>query len=224
MNVRLKERRVVRAGDSALMAQFEERVDVGISESVAALGRAVAQAKIAGVRDIVPTFRSLAVYFDPVVTDVDALSKVLQGSSVAPNPAARANVSAVPIRVPVRYGGPDGPDLEAVAEFAGVTPEEVVALHCAREYRVFMLGFVPGFAYLASVDERIAMPRLASPRAHVPAGSVGIAGLQTGIYPSETPGGWRLIGRTAVAPFDPRRKSPFLLQAGDHVQFVAEQA
>ena len=117
------------------------------------------------------------------------------------------------------YGGELGPDLAGVASFAGLTETAVVDVHAGGSYRVFMLGFVPGFAYLGIVDTRIAMPRRATPRVRVPVGSVGIAGAQTGVYPSETPGGWQLIGRTPVKPFDPARDEPFLLKAGDTVQF-----
>ena len=123
----------------------------------------------------------------------------------------------------MEYGGEGGPDLADVASFAGVRPEDVVAMHSSRTYRVFMLGFVPGFAYMAAVDERIAMPRLDTPRTRVPAGSVAIAGVQTGIYPSATPGGWRLIGRTSIKAFDPGRATPCLFQAGDRVRFVPQR-
>jgi inhibitor of KinA len=123
------------------------------------------------------------------------------------------------IRIPVCYGGEFGPDLPAVAVFAGLAEHEVVQLHAAATYRVFMLGFVPGFAYLGMVDPRLSMPRRATPRVRVPAGSVGVAGIQTGVYPAETPGGWQLIGRTPVKPFDPTSMEPFLMKAGDAVEF-----
>jgi inhibitor of KinA len=123
------------------------------------------------------------------------------------------------VRIPVCYGGEFGPDLAGVAAFAGLAESDVVSAHSAATYRVFMLGFVPGFAYLGVVDARIAMPRHATPRVRVPAGSVGIAGVQTGVYSGETPGGWQLIGRTPLKPFDPARDEPFLMEAGDAVQF-----
>jgi len=121
----------------------------------------------------------------------------------------------------VCYGGDLGPDLPQVAAFANLPEDDVIRLHSSATYRVFMLGFVPGFAYLGLVDQRIAMPRHATPRVRVPLGSVGIAGVQTGIYPAETPGGWQLIGRTRVRPFDPSRAEPFLMKAGDAVEFYA---
>jgi inhibitor of KinA len=121
----------------------------------------------------------------------------------------------------VCYGGELGPDLAGVAAFAGTSEADVARVHAAGMYRVFMLGFVPGFAYLGVVDDRIAMPRHASPRVRVPAGSVGIAGAQTGVYTGGTPGGWQLVGRTPVKPFDASRDDPFLMKAGDAVQFYA---
>ncbi len=125
------------------------------------------------------------------------------------------------VTIPVAYGGDHGPDLEGLATAAGLSPQQVVALHTSVEYRVYMLGFSPGFPYLGQVPEAIAAPRLAEPRSHVPAGSVGIAGLQTGIYPQEGPGGWRLIGRTPVRLYNSTRAKPFLLQPGNRVRFRA---
>jgi inhibitor of KinA len=137
------------------------------------------------------------------------------------DPAAASRALQTPVRIPVCYDAELGPDLAAVASFAGVSEADVVRVHTGATYRVFMLGFVPGFAYLGTVDERIAMPRRAAPRVRVPAGSVGIAGAQTGVYPAETPGGWQLIGRTPLKPFDPLREDPFLMKSGDAVQFFA---
>ena len=123
------------------------------------------------------------------------------------------------VRVPVCYGGEHGPDLDQIAAAAGLTVEEAIELHCAPIYRVFMIGFMPGFAYLGLVDDRLAAPRRAEPRVRVPAGSVGIAGRQTGIYPADTPGGWMLVGRTPMRPFDLARETPCLFKPGDAVQF-----
>jgi KipI family sensor histidine kinase inhibitor len=209
--------RIVSAGDAALVVEFDARIDPAINARAIALAEAIQSAGLAGVRDVVPTYRSVAVYFDPLRTDYDALVRRVEQEALAPQAtpaAARATV-----RVPVCYGGALGPDLAGVAAFAGLSEQDVVRAHGAGVYRVFMLGFVPGFAYMGVVDARIAMPRHATPRVRVPSRSVGIAGVQTGIYPLETPGGWQLIGRTPVKPFDPQRAEPFLLQAGDAVQF-----
>jgi inhibitor of KinA len=177
----------------------------------------VRAAVLSGVRDVVPTFCSVAVYFDPLKTDVDALVRRLDREAARQAPAPMRVAS--PIRIPVCYGGEFGPDLAEVARFAGMSEGDIIELHSAPVYRVFMLGFVQGFAYLGTVDPRIAAPRRATPRVRVAAGSVGIAGLQTGIYPSESPGGWQLVGRTPVKPFDLGRLQPFLFKPGDAVRF-----
>jgi inhibitor of KinA len=211
--------RIVAAGDSAIVVEFDARIDPAINARAIALADAIQSAALDGVRDVVPTYRSIAVYFDPLRTDYDALIGRVEREALTPEaelPAARDA-----IRIPVCYGGPYGPDLPGVAAFAGLSEQDVILAHASGTYRVFMLGFVPGFAYMGIVDPRIAMPRHATPRVRVPIGSVGIAGVQTGIYPAETPGGWQLIGRTPVRPFDPQRPQPFLVQAGDVVTFHA---
>jgi KipI family sensor histidine kinase inhibitor len=211
--------RIVSAGDSALVIEFEDRIDPSVNARAIGVADALRTAGLAGVRDIVPTFRSVAIYFDPLHTDGDALVARLEAE--ASRPFRDALAARSPVRIPVCYGGELGPDLGAVAVFSQMDEAGVVVAHTARTYRVFMLGFVPGFAYLGTVDERIAMPRRSTPRVRVPIGSVGIAGVQTGIYPLETPGGWQLVGRTPTKPFDPDRSEPFLLAAGDAVQFYA---
>ena len=209
--------RLVAAGDSALIVEFQERIDPAVNARVIAVADSIQAAAIAGVRDVVPTYRSVAVYFDPLSTNYDALVESLERSAAqaVPEPVR----DRVPIRVPVCYGGECGPDLARVADFGHMSEADVVAIYSGTNYRVFMLGFVPGFAYMGIVDARIAAPRRSTPRGRVPRGSLGIAGAQTGIYPAETPGGWQLIGRTPVKPFDLSRAEPFLLKAGDTVQF-----
>lgn len=209
--------RIVAAGDSAIFVEFEERIDPGVNARTIAFAEAIAAANVAGVRDVVPAYRSAAIYFDPLRTDNAALMACVEREAGRPAPALAAAIA--PVRIPVCYGGELGPDLAGVAAFAKTDEEDVVRLHADGTYRVFMLGFVPGFAYLGTVDNRIAMPRHATPRVRVPSGSVGIAGIQTGVYPTETPGGWQLIGRTPLKPFDPFRDPPFLMKAGDSVQF-----
>ena len=209
--------RLVPAGDSALVVEFEERIDPAVNARAVALADSIQAAALVGVRDVVPTYRSVAVYFDPLSTNYDALvASVKRGAA---QPAPQSSRGRVPIRVPVCYGGELGPDLVRVADFGHLSEADVVAIHSGANYRVFMLGFVPGFAYMGIVDARIAVPRHSAPRVRVPLGSVGIAGAQTGIYPADTPGGWQLIGRTPVKPFDPSRAEPFLLKAGDTVRF-----
>ena len=209
--------RIVAAGDSAIFVEFEDRIDPGVNARTIAFAEAITAANVAGVRDVVPAYRSAAIYFDPLRTDSAALMASVERE--AGRPASSPAAAVAPVRIPVCYGGELGPDLPGVAAFAKAAEEDVVRLHADGTYRVFMLGFVPGFAYLGTVDDRIAMPRHATPRVRVPSGSVGIAGIQTGVYPAETPGGWQLIGRTPVKPFDPFRDPPFLMKAGDAVQF-----
>jgi len=208
--------RIRDAGDPALVADLGDVVDAAINRRAIGLAARVRAAGVAGVRDVVPTFRSVAVFFDPLRTDVEALRALLQ-----PQPqddAERSRGEAV--EIPVEYGGESGPDLDAVAAAAGLAPADVVTRHSAREYRVFMVGFLPGFGYLGELDPAIAAPRHASSRLRVPAGSVGIAGRQTGVYPQASPGGWQIVGRTTARPFDSRRTPASLLAPGDRVRFV----
>jgi inhibitor of KinA len=209
--------RIVPAGDSAIIVEFEDRIDAAVNaRALAVAGRLQAQ-PVAGVRDVVPTYRSVAVYFDPLHTSHDALVARLEREAAHAVPEA-APASGV-IRIPVCYGGELGPDLADVAAFGGITQSAAVDLHVGVTYRVFMLGFMPGFAYLGIVDAGIAAPRRGTPRVRVPRGAVGIAGSQTGVHPVEAPSGWQLIGRTPVRPFDFARAEPFLMKPGDSVRF-----
>jgi inhibitor of KinA len=209
--------RIVAAGDSALIVELPARIDPEINARAVALADAVTAKNLIGVRDVVPTYCSVAIYFDPLHTNYDRLLAVLERE--ASHPASSQLATRQPVHIPVCYGGDFGPDLLEVASLARLSEEEVVDIHASITYRVFMLGFVAGFAYLGIVDDRIAMPRHATPRRKVPVGSVGIAGKQTGVYPAETPGGWQIIGRTPLKPYDPHREEPFLMKAGDLVRF-----
>lgn len=211
--------RIVAAGDASLTVEFEERIDPAINARAVRLADAIRAAAMAGVRDVVPTYRSATVFFDPLKIDHDLLLAELRREAERPAPAV--NPLSEPFPIPVCYGGELGPDLADVAAFGRVDEHEAIRLHTSPAYRVFMLGFLPGFAYLGTVDALIAAPRRPSPRVRVPRGSVGIAGFQTGVYPSETPGGWQLVGRTPLRPFDAERREPFLLKAGDSVRFFA---
>jgi inhibitor of KinA len=209
--------RIVPAGDSAMIVEFEDRIDAAVNaRALAVAGRLQAQ-PVAGVRDVVPTYRSVAVYFDPLQTSHDVLMARLEREAVHAVPEATPARDV--IRIPVCYGGELGPDLADVAAFGGITESAAVDLHVGVTYRVFMLGFMPGFAYLGIVDGGIAAPRREAPRVRVPRGAVGIAGSQTGVHPVEAPSGWQLIGRTPVKPFDPTRAEPFLMKPGDSVRF-----
>ena len=172
--------------------------------------------------EAVPSYRSLLVHYDPLQLSCEEvetfLSEMLQKCAETPPPESRL------VEISTVYGGECGPDIEFVAEHSGLSVKDVIRLHSGATYTVYMLGFTPGFPYLGGLPEAIAAPRLPTPRKSVPAGSVGIAGPQTGIYPSATPGGWRLIGRTPVTLFDPQRSPPAVLRPGDQVRFVPTPA
>jgi inhibitor of KinA len=209
--------RIVAAGDSAMVVEFEERIDAAVNARALAVARRLQAQPVAGVRDVVPTYRSVAVYFDPLQTSHDALIARLEREAAHAVPEAAPAGDA--IRIPVCYGGELGPDLAQVAAFGGISESAAVNLHVGVTYRVFMLGFMPGFAYMGVVDGGIAAPRRETPRLRVPRGTVGIAGPQTGVHPVDAPSGWQLIGRTPVKPFDFARAEPFLMKPGDSVRF-----
>jgi KipI family sensor histidine kinase inhibitor len=208
--------RVLEAGDSTLLLELEGVIDPVVNARAIGLARSMARRALRGVHDIVPTFRSVAVHFDPLVARPDEIRGALEQG--VDEPLERTTGSL--IELPVVYGGAGGPDLENVAVAAGMTPAAVIERHAAVEYRVYMLGFLPGFAYMAPVDPVIAVPRRATPRLAVGGGSVGIAASQTGVYPCESPGGWQIIGRTSTAVFDAARHPAALFTPGDRVRFL----
>lgn len=204
-------------GDAALTVEFGREIDPALNTRVIAFADTVRAQLWEGVLDVVPTYRSVTIHVDPLALPMNRLTdRLLQLPHTAPSPTASVGSQHT---IPVLYGDEWGPDLEDVAAFAKMSVADVVRLHSSVQYRVYMLGFSPGFPYLGSVPEPLAIPRLATPRSTVPAGSVGIAGHQTGIYPTSTPGGWRLIGRTPVALYRPTNSTPFLLGPGDVVRF-----
>ena len=207
-------------GESMLLVELEPAIDPVVNERAIVLAARLRQRGARGVRDVAPGYCTIGVHFDPLQTDLAALEHAIQAEFAAIE-TLDAIADRPPIEIPVQYGGAAGPDLTAVAHFAGCSEDEVIARHAQRIYRVYMLGFVPGFSYMGRVDPSIAAPRHRMPRERVPAGSVGIAGGQTGVYPVESPGGWQLIGRTTTVMFDAARSRPSLLSAGDLVQFVA---
>lgn len=229
--------------EDALLLRFGGGIDIAINTRVHAAAHALRAAHLAGVIDIAPAYATLLVRFDPwawLATESsgalphEKLAEALRAVIVrSMDPGLRrdgeqkadtAGGPAPSIEIPVRYGGDHGPDLDAVAEHARLSREEVIAHHARAEYKVAMLGFAPGFPYLLGLDPALQMPRRANPRTRVPAGSVAIGGAQTGIYPRELPGGWHLIGRTPLVLFDPKRQPPCLLAPGDRVRFIAIDA
>jgi KipI family sensor histidine kinase inhibitor len=172
------------------------------------------------LRDVVPAYAAIGVFFDPDAIAAEAVRDWLLTHCADDAPAATADGARI-VEIPVRYGDDSGADLDDAAAALGIDRDTLIARHCAPLYTVAMLGFAPGFPYLLGLDPGLALPRLATPRTRVPAGSVGIGGAQTGIYPRESPGGWRLIGRTPLRLFDPGREQPSLLAPGDRVRLVA---
>jgi KipI family sensor histidine kinase inhibitor len=209
--------RFLLAGDRAVTVEFADEISPEINAKVRTLAVALDREGIRGLVDLVPTYRSLLVYYDPMQIDIAALQDhILNLSGGEQRSIPRPRV----LHIPTHYGGEHGPDMEFVARHAGVTPEEVAAIHAGTDYLVYMMGFNTGFPYLGGMCAKIAAPRLETPRLAVPAGSVGIAQQQTGIYPVESPGGWRLIGRSPVRLFDPRRMPPVGVEAGDYIRFM----
>ena len=215
--------------EDALLLRFGESIDIALNAEVHAAARVLSAAELPGVLDVAPAYASILLRFDPAArADADggppherleqALRAVLRN---APPPARATHDAGGLVEIPVCYGGEHGPDLEALAAHAGMEPGKAVARHGADVYTVAMLGFAPGFPYLLGLDPALHMPRRATPRTRVPAGSVAIGGAQTGIYPRELPGGWNLIGRTPLSLFDPRRGQPCLLAPADRVRFRA---
>lgn len=214
--------RIESLGEDALLLRFADAIDIGVNRRVHAAAAAIARVRPHWLRELVPAYASLALQVDlEALGGADPLGRArawLQALALDDD-ADPPEVDAEPIVIPVHYGGEFGPDLEALARHAGLAPEDVVRRHAAGAYRVAMLGFAPGFPYLLGLDPALAMPRLPTPRTQVAAGSVGIGGAQTGIYPRAGPGGWRVIGRTPLRLFDPARASPSLLAPGQRVRF-----
>ena len=213
-----EERLYMPAGDRALVVELGDTIKPEINRSIGELMVAIESADILGVSELVPTYRSLLVYYEPQVTSFEELKRSIELTEQSSESVGQAASRIV--QFPTLYGGEHGPDIEFVAENAGLTTQDVIDTHSGTEYVVYMMGFSPGFPYLGGLSENLATPRLASPRVEIPAGSVGIAESQTGVYPAASPGGWQLIGRTPLKIFDPNGDPPALLSAGDYIRFV----
>jgi len=210
--------RYLPVGDRALLVEFGNAIDVAINRKVLALCDAVSRSKLLGVEECIPTYRSLLMYYEPSKVKYEQLVSQIKGVEQRLDEFV-SQMKRRTVVVPTAYGGVYGPDLSYVAEYNHLTEEEVIRIHSEKEYAVYMIGFIAGFPYLEQVADEIATPRLETPRLKVPAGSVGIAEKQTGIYSMESPGGWRLIGRTPLKLFDPSWPQPALLRPGDRVRF-----
>jgi KipI family sensor histidine kinase inhibitor len=205
-------------GDAALLVEFGEAIDPAINQQAVAFAQRLEQTRRPGIADVVPTYRSVLVHYDPLALSYDAVMAWAQNqaTTTGAQPAARGRY----FEIPTLYGGEFGPDLDFVARTHSLSPEEVILRHSSVDYTVYMMGFMPGFPYLGGLPPELETPRLESPRTRVRAGSVGLAGKQTGIYPLDSPGGWRIIGHTSLTLFDPTLDPPALLAPGDRVRFV----
>lgn len=220
-------------GEKALIIRFEQVISEEVHQHVLHIQQAIENLHVEGITELVPAYCSLVVHYDPykvwqylkqlgveqppshyLLTLIEQMITTTQVKVLSDPSTARI------VEIPVCYGGAYGPDLQEVARFNDLSVEEVIAIHSSKPYFVHMLGFAPGFPYLGGMDKRIAMPRKAIPRPTIEAGSVGIAGEQTGIYPISTPGGWRIIGRTPLQLFRPEHDIPALIQAGDYIKFI----
>jgi len=206
------------SGDRGLVVEFGNIISETVNKKVRNLYLAIQKGHIKGINEMIPTYRSLLIHYNPIEIEIDNLIEKLMEIEKAldsidlPKPGI--------IEIPTIYGGEFGEDLNFVSEHNGISVDEVIKIHSSVDYLIYMLGFTPGFPYLGGMSEKIETPRLKIPRTKIPAGSVGIAGKQTGIYPIESPGGWQLIGKTPIKLYDPNSQIPIILQAGDYIRFI----
>lgn len=210
--------RILTVGDSALLIEFGKEISPEINQRISALVQLMKEQHIEGLVDIIPAFCSLLINYDPRVISYEEIKERIE--HLLKVDFKTENKRKKVFEIPVCYGGEYGPDLANIAAHAGLSEEEVIQIHSSQDYLIYMLGFLPGFTYLGGLDERIHTPRLANPRIKISAGSVGIGGSQTGIYPVDSPGGWQLMGMTPVKTYDPERETPILVEAGDYIRFV----
>jgi len=210
--------RVRISGDRAILAEYGDAIDESVNEKVRAITELLRQSSFEGIRIILPAYRSIGIMFDPLVVSPEQIEEHLLRLESELEKAAVPEARTV--EIPVCYGGDYGPDIQFVATHNSLETEEVIRIHSAVPYRIYTIGFAPGFFYLGGLDPRLHTPRMETPRVLVPAGSVGIAEAQTGAYPIDSPGGWRIIGRTPLKLFDSSRPEPFLYKAGDSIRFT----
>ena len=210
--------RIAAAGDSSLLIEFGNEINEEINRRITTIVQLMKDQQIEGVVDMIPAFCSLLINYDPRIISFEKMQKRME--ALAKMDLKGGTQRKRVFESPVCYGGQYGPDMETITAHSGLTEREVIEIHSSRDYLIYMLGFLPGFCYLGGLDERIHTPRLANPRLKISAGSVGIGGSQTGIYPMDSPGGWQLMGMTPVKTYDPERKNPILVEAGDYIRFI----
>lgn len=212
------ETKFVPAGDKSLVIEFGNSISPEINAKIRNMVNALDESDLASISEVIPTYRSILIIYDPLLVQYEELINILKDMEKSLGKVDQGEAQI--IELPTVYGGEYGPDIEFVAKHNNLTIEEVINIHSSTDYLLYMLGFTPGFGYLGGMSEKIETPRLQTPRTKIPAGSTGIAGKQTGIYPIDSPGGWQLIGRTPVKLYDPLSEPPVLLNAGDYVRFV----
>lgn len=203
-------------GDSAILIQLGEAIDPILNQRVHALSTLLQT--VPAVIETVPAYCTVLVHYDPLATTYNQIKTLIEEKISHLDESTHR--SSRRLEIPVLYGGASGPDLEPAAKTLALSPSELIRLHSEREYTVYMMGFTPGFPYMGILDEKLTLPRLSTPRTRVPAGSVAIAGSQTGIYPVDSPGGWHILGHTPLKLFDPLSEIPFLFMPGDTVKFA----
>lgn len=212
--------KIVPLGDSALLVQLGDEIDITINQRVHVLAALIDISPLEGVIETIPAYSTLLIHYDPFLLTHAKISQWVRTKL----DQAEGGISRKlrKIKVPVQYGGEYGVDLTFVADYHRLRAEDVIRIHSERTYTIYMMGFTPGFPYMGRLDDAIVTPRLQTPRTHVRGGTVAIAGSQTGIYPIDSPGGWQLIGWTPLQIFNPESESPFLFSPGDEVSFVIE--
>jgi KipI family sensor histidine kinase inhibitor len=205
-------------GDTGLLLEYGHKISPDIHERVMAMTRAIRKRNINGLRAVIPTYASVLLLYEPALTNPDLLCLSIE--TLAKNlDEAEMDLPRV-VRIPVCYEGEFALDMADLSSAWGISPEEAIRIHSSRKYLIYMVGFTPGFAFLGGLDPKLYSPRLKTPRTKVPGGSVGIANSQTGIYSIDSPGGWKIIGRTPLNLFDPQRSDPFLYKPGDQIEFI----
>ncbi|KAJ51837.1 KipI family sensor histidine kinase inhibitor [Clostridium tetanomorphum] len=213
-----KEPKYLIAGDKAITVEFGDEIKEEINKLVRNMSFAINKEKIKGITEIIPTYRSVSIQYNPLEIGINELIEKLK--EIYENIDSIKLPLAKIIEIPTVYGGEYGPDIEFVARHNNMSIEQVIKFHTSVDYLIYMLGFTPGFTYLGGLPKEIETPRLKTPRTKIPAGSTGIAGKQTGIYPIESPGGWQLIGRTPLKFYNPKRNPPIIFNAGDYLRFI----
>ena len=208
------------SGDSALVIEFGNEISVDINKKIRKMMDSIKKENIDGIIELVPTYCSLLVNYDVLKVDYQSLVEKLKTLLNDDNETVEDEEVTL-IEIPTLYNDECGPDLSYVAEYNKLSKEEVIKIHTGTDYLVYMLGFMPGFTYLGGMSEKIATPRLESPRLQIYPGSVGIAGKQTGMYPSMSPGGWRIIGRTPLKLYNPDSETPVYISSGDYIRYVS---